>query len=527
MESKTVNTLEMLRAILGSIEEGIHAVNREGITIFYNEAAGRLDGLAPEEVIGKHVLDVFPSLKNETSTLLQVLATGKPLEHVRQTYTNVHGKKVHTVNSTLPIFSNGRLIGAFEVAKDLTQVKELAEKLIDLQASMVAPRKAKPRSAMEARYTFDDIVTCDPRMLQMKELAARAAATDSSVLVCGETGTGKELFVQAIHNLSPRRKKPFIAQNCAALPATLLEGLLFGTVKGSFTGAENRPGLFELADGGTLFLDEINSMSLELQAKLLRVLQEGLVRRIGDTKVTPVDVRVLAATNTDPLQAIQTGQLRPDLYYRLNVVSLHLPRLAERKADIPLLTRHFLDMYNERFQKQVERVSPDVERCFLRYEWPGNVRELQHAIEGAMNLVRDREIGLDLIPWQIAQAAGRQDGALGAEQTAAPLGQGKTSREGSGEIGEERLLQRRKAVQADPAVVESGAAGDTDGVLNPFGSVLDAFKRSGLPLREFLERIERTITGAVMDETNGNVLQAAKRLGIPRQTLQYRITRKK
>lgn len=491
-----MNMAEMLHAILGSIEEGIHAVNREGITVFYNEVAGRLDGLVPEEVIGRHVLDVFPSLENETSTLLQVLATGKSLEYVKQTYTTVHGKAVHTVNSTLPIFSNGRLVGALEVSKDLTQVKELAEKLVDLQASITVPRKAKPRSLMEARYTFDDIITCDPRMLQMKELAARAATTNSSVLVCGDTGTGKELFVQSIHNLSSRRKKPFVAQNCAALPASLLEGILFGTVKGSFTGAENRPGLFELADGGTLFLDEINSMPLELQAKLLRVLQEGMVRRIGDTKVIHVDVRVLAATNTDPLAAIEKGMLRPDLYYRLNVVSLYLPRLAERKHDIPLLTEYFLDLYNEKFNKQVKHIAPEAECCFLAYQWPGNVRELQHAIEGALNLVRDREIGIDSIPWHIVQATGGQAAAYWASR------------------------EEARPVADENGQVRSGGSSGT-------WSLVEQFEKSGLPLREFLDRMERTITDAVLDETKGNVVKAAQKLGIPRQTLQYRIGKKK
>ncbi|WP_096181269.1 sigma-54 interaction domain-containing protein [Effusibacillus lacus] len=472
----------MLHAILGSIDEGIHAVNRDGITVFYNEVAGKLDGLVPEEVIGKHVLDVFPSLGPDTSTLLQVLATGKPVDHVKQTYTNVHGKAVHTVNSTMPIFSRGQLIGALEVAKDLTQVKELAEKLIDLQASLISQRKAKPRQKLEARYTFDDIITCNPRMIELKELAARASSTDSSVLVCGETGTGKELFVQSIHNFSLRRNRPFIAQNCAAMPASLLEGLLFGTVKGSFTGAENRPGLFELADGGTLFLDEINSMPLELQVKLLRVLQEGYVRRIGDTKVTPVNVRVLAATNSDPLEAIQKGLLRADLYYRLNVVSLHLPRLAERKEDIRLLTRHFLELYNERFHKRVDRLTPEVERCFQLYHWPGNVRELQHAIESAMNLVREDTIGIELIPPQIAQEAG---------------------------------VQRKHA---------AGSDGSGNSTAKGLG-VLEEFEASGLSLREYLDRVERTIIERWLERTKGNVVQAAKRLGMPRQTLQYRVGR--
>ncbi|MGZ4135390.1 MAG: sigma-54 interaction domain-containing protein, partial [Tumebacillaceae bacterium] len=341
--------MEMLKAILASIDEGIHAVDRNGITIYYNEAAARLDGVDPQEVIGRHVLEVFPSLDPGTSTLLQVIESGVRIPDHPQMYTNYLGTKAHTMNTTLPILSGGKLVGALEVAKDLTRVKELQEKLIDLQAQIVGVGRSsgsKKKSPMEARWTFEQILTSDRAVAQLKELAARAATTSSPVLIHGETGTGKELFVQSIHNASPRMPRPFIAQNCAALPASLLEGLLFGTVKGSFTGAENRPGLFELADGGTLFLDEINSMPLELQAKLLRVLQEGLVRRVGDTKVIEVDVRILAATNQNPLAAIETGNLRSDLYYRLNVVSLPLPPLRERKGDIPLLTRHFVEKFN-------------------------------------------------------------------------------------------------------------------------------------------------------------------------------------
>lgn len=460
-------TVEMLKAILASIDEGIHAVDREGITIYYNEAAARLDGLDPQEVIGRHVLEVFPSLDLHTSTLLQVIETGERIPDTPQMYTNYLGTKVHTVNTTLPIRSGGRLIGALEVAKDLTKLKELNERLVDLQAQIVGVAKGGPKrkSPMEARWTFEQILTQDVAMVQVKELAARAAQTSSPVLLWGETGTGKELFVQSIHHASPRRHKPFVAQNCAALPASLLEGLLFGTVKGSFTGAENRPGLFELADGGTLFLDEINSMPMELQAKLLRVLQEGIVRRVGDTKVMEVDVRIVAATNQNPLEAIAEGVLRQDLYYRIHVVSLRLPRLCERKGDIGLLTRHFVRKFNVLFGKRVEDCELAVWERFMAYEWPGNVRELEHAIEGAMNLVGDEgRIGMEHLPWQIQQFAPKESRGTGI-----------------------RLPEEIR------------------------------------PLRETLELVERELIEQAMVQTGGNVRQAAKVLGVPRQTLQYRL----
>lgn len=481
MERETAETVEMLKAILASIEEGIHAVDRRGMTIYYNDAAAKFDGLDPAEVIGRHVLEVFPSLDGSSSTLLRVLESGQPVPPTSQVYTNIRGTKVHTVNTTLPILSGGRLIGALEVAKDLTQLQVLNEKLVDLQAQL-ARREGRAgrgtRPPMEAKWTFAGILTRDREVLQVKELAARAATTSSPVLVYGDTGTGKELFVQAIHNASPRSRRPFIAQNCAALPATLLEGLLFGTVKGSFTGAENRPGLFELADGGTLFLDEINSMPLELQAKLLRVLQEGLVRRVGDAKVTEIDVRILAATNQNPLTAVQEGQIRADLYYRLNVVSLHLPSLAERRDDVELLTDHFLHKFNRAFGKRVKGVSPAVRERFLAYEWPGNVRELEHAIEGAMNIVEGDVIETEHLPWSL-----RQGGRAGSGKGAGlPTGRG------------------------------AGA-----GLVVPDGPVR--------PLREVMGEVEQELIERALVQTEGNVQQAAKLLQVPRQTLQYRLSR--
>jgi arginine utilization regulatory protein len=497
MDRETQETVEMLKAILATIDEGIHAVDRRGITIYYNEVAARLDGLDPQEVIGQHVLDVFPSLDKGTSTLLRVIDNGERVPATSQTYTNYRGRKVHTVNTTLPILSGGRLIGALEVAKDLTQLKLLNERLVDLQAQILGKGKGatagKKRTPMEARWTFEEIVTRDKALLQVKELAARAATTSSPVLLYGETGTGKELFVQSIHNASPRRERPFIAQNCAALPASLLEGLLFGTVKGSFTGAENRPGLFELADGGTLFLDEINSMPLELQAKLLRVLQEGLVRRVGDAKVTEVDVRILAATNENPLAAIEEGRLRPDLFYRLNVVSLHLPRLAERPADLALLTGHFVEKFNALFGKRVQ-VTDEVQERFLAYGWPGNVRELEHAIEGAMNIAEGDVIGVEHLPWQIAQAGSGGGGG-------GPFGGGIAAGSGMG------------AAAGGWLGGESAAA--RGGVWHAEGPVR--------PLRETLAEVEQELIRQALDETGGNIQQAAKLLQVPRQTLQYRL----
>jgi arginine utilization regulatory protein len=224
---------------------------------------------------------------------------------------------------------------------------------------------------------------------------------DSAVLVVGETGTGKELFVQSIHHISHRHNGPFIAQNCAALPESLLESLLFGTTKGSYTGAVDRAGLFELADEGILFLDEINSMPLELQAKLLRVLEDGVVRRIGDQRTRKVNVRVIGAINESPLDCVHKGILRPDLYYRLNVFSLFIPPLRERNFDIELLTSHFIEQFNQRFSKYIRNVEHSVFELFHQYNWPGNVRELRHTIEHAMVMAEGHTLTTKHLPIQL------------------------------------------------------------------------------------------------------------------------------
>lgn len=236
-----------------------------------------------------------------------------------------------------------------------------------------------------AVFSFDDIIGQSEPLQKSKEKAIRAAYTVSPLLIYGETGTGKELFVQAIHNFSQRKNKPFIAQNCAAIPETLLEGILFGTVKGGFTGAENRKGLFEEADGGTLYLDELNSMPLELQAKLLRVIQEGVIRRVGDTNIKRVDVRIITSLNEEPEKIVETGKLRKDLFYRLNVVRINLSPLRERKEDIPILVHHFINKFNKKFGMDIIGIDDSALKKIIKTEWSGNVRQLEHFIESIFN----------------------------------------------------------------------------------------------------------------------------------------------
>ncbi|WP_299089095.1 sigma 54-interacting transcriptional regulator [uncultured Metabacillus sp.] len=394
---ESFETKQMLEAILGSIDEAIHAVNSEGITIYYNKVAAKHDGVEIDEVLGKHVLDVFPSLTRQTSTLLKVIETGKPIYQQSQTYKNSKGQLIDTVNTTIPIKVGNRIAGAVEIAKDLTKVKQLSEKLLELQQKM-NNKKTKPSSSSGAKYNWDDLITNCDSMKKVISQGKRAAFSSSPVMVYGETGTGKELLVQSIHNASSRKSGPFIAQNCSSLPESLLESILFGTTKGSFTGAVDRAGLFELAHGGTLFLDEIHTMPLDFQAKLLRVLEDGVIRRVGGTESYIVDVRIIVAMNEHPYRCMEKKLLRSDLFFRLNVFFLELPPLREREGDIPLLVNHFIKKYNYLFNKLVIHIDELVQAKLEKHSWQGNVRELEHTIEYAMNMAEGDNLTMKDLP---------------------------------------------------------------------------------------------------------------------------------
>ncbi len=443
--------------VLDHVSDGIQIIDQDGKLVYCNKRSAILDDINIDQSIGKHIVDIYTSLTPETSTLMRVLSTKTPIFNMEQTYMTYKGNKVTTLNSTLPITFGGELIGALEISRNITDVKALSEKVVDLQNKVFSgvTRDYKEKAV----YGFEDIISGSSEMDRVKAIALRIAPTDAPVLVYGETGTGKELLVQAIHNNSTRLDNSFIAQNCAALPSTLLEGILFGTMKGGFTGSVDRKGLFELADGGTLFLDEINSMPLELQAKLLRVLQEGAVRRIGDTKMRKVDVRIIAATNIEPEEAVNRGDLRRDLLYRLNTLSFELPKLTERHGDIQLLTEYFITKYNKRLYRNVIGVSPEVLSIFNHYSWPGNVRELEHIIEGAMHMADGQWITEEFLP----------------------------------------NTMKRHQKQTELTIVEDES------------------------LAVAVEKTERSMIEHAMLQTENNISKAAKLLDVPRQTLQYKL----
>lgn len=334
----------------------------------------------PREVVGKHILDVYPELDRRNSTIMQVLKTGHPSFEVEQKIRTWKNETVHCLSTTLPIEVNGVVIGA-------------------LCASVHYSEKARTGAGRRGKYyCLEDIITQDAQMEELKERVRHVARNHSTVLIMGETGTGKELVAQSLHTCSDRSGGPFISQNCAAIPANLLEGIFFGTEKGSYTGAETRKGLFELADGGTLFLDEINSMDIAMQAKLLKVLEEKKARRLGGYREISFNVRIVCAMNEDPAEVLRAGRLREDLYYRIGVVKLRIPPLRERREDIMLLTDHFIEMYNREMGMHIHGVSELAKNALLTYEWRGNIRELKNTIESAFNTAQNGIITMKDIP---------------------------------------------------------------------------------------------------------------------------------
>jgi arginine utilization regulatory protein len=513
---------QWLPYVLDTMDEGIHVVDKQGVTMVYNRAASRLDGVPSADVLGRHVLSVFPSLGQETSTLLQVLKSGKSIHNQPQTYTNFKGKQVHTINTTLPIYSGQSLIGALEIAKDMTQVKHLSDLVMSLQEQVVGAKqrntqRKKDEKPTSSKYTFADFLTADAEMKAILQRAERVARTTSPILVYGETGTGKELLVQSIHHASPRSQSPFLAVNCAALPTSLLEGILFGTVRGSFTGAEDRAGFFELATEGTLFLDEVQSLPLDLQAKLLRVLQEGEFYRVGDTKLRNSSARVIAAMNVLPEDAVDQGLMRKDLYYRLNVVRFDLVPLRQRKEDIVLLTDALIRKWNQKLGTAVTGLEPSILTQWIDYPWPGNVRELENAIEAALNLLDAGEIPLAALPARVRLNSPSHSSTLSAP--AAPTRDAELS--AYADLLAPVVSRPSSAVLYPPWATVLLSEG-----MDEFWAAIEDKVDSSENVPTFsvlMDTFERTILAHTLSTHQGNVKKSAESLHIPRQTLQYRI----
>ncbi len=453
----------ILKLVSENIYSGMFIVDKNGIVQFYNQSANDLAGLNVENAIGKHMLEIFPKLSEETSTIMRALSTGESIKNYVQNYYNYKGKLVSILSTTLPFYENGEIAGAIEIFSDVDQYKNINQNKHN--------KKIDSDFIESANYTVDDIIGISKCVRDIKAKILKIANSKSPVLVYGDTGTGKELIVQSIHNASYRKDNPFIAQNCAAIPGTLLESILFGTMLGSFTGAKDSKGLIEAADGGTLFLDEINSMDVTLQAKLLRVLQDGQIRRIGENKVRNVDVRIITALNQDPYKAIEEGKIRSDLFYRLNVINFYILPLKERTEDLKKLSEFFLNEINRELNKNIVGFSDEVIEFFYKYDWPGNVRELRHSIEHAVNITEKNIITRSDLPKYI----------------------------GVNSLGE-RVIDGTKNVRD-----------------NSVPKIIDG------PLTTILENYERKIIGDALMQNDYNISKTSRKLDIPRQTLYYKM----
>jgi PAS domain S-box-containing protein len=368
--------------ILDSITDGVFTVNKDWRITFFNEAAEEITGISRDEALGQPCCEVFRAdICENDCALKSTMATGRPVVNRAITILRTDGKRIPiSISTALLKNAYGTVIGGVETFRDLSLVETL-------------------RKELKANYTFSDIVSRNGKMRKIFAILPEISVSDSTVLITGESGTGKELVARAVHSLSYRKDGPFVAVNCGALPDTLLESELFGHVKGAFTGAtRDRPGRFKQAQGGTIFLDEIGDVSPALQIRLLRVLQEREYEPVGSSESVKADVRVVCATNKNLESLVRKEKFRQDLYYRVNVVRVHLPPLRERREDIPLLVDHFVDRLNHLRGSDVAGVSAAVMARFMAHDWPGNVREVENAIEHAFILCREGLIQPTCLP---------------------------------------------------------------------------------------------------------------------------------
>jgi len=360
--------------VLDNIHNGVLITDKEGKVIFFSKTYGKFLGKDPQSAIGKHCTEVI-----ENTRMHLVAETGVP--EINQPH-RIMGQDMVVQRIPIQIDGRGTVVYGQVMFKDVRDVHALARELRILESKVELYEK-ELTSLRSSRYTIENIVGTSPAMVEVKKLALKAAQTNAPVLIIGESGTGKELFAHAIHYASERRIQPFIRLNCAAIPKDLLESELFGYEPGAFTGAGNKgkPGKFELAHRGSIFLDEISDLPLDMQPKLLRVLEEKEMERLGGTRPTKSDFRLIAATNANLETLVEQGHFRKDLYYRLNVLPIQIPPLRDRKEDIPLLANHFIQRLSREMGTKTASVSPEVMQIFLDYPWPGNVRELSNILE--------------------------------------------------------------------------------------------------------------------------------------------------
>lgn len=379
---------------LENFADGLIAIDNQFKIVYHKQFSNSKINFNEKYSIGKKLEDIFVDYDTANSPLYRAIKYGEPSVNKLQKLHFYTGEEILTVNTVFPIKKDNVIIGAVSMSQVVDS--NTNKYFIDLTGAMIP-------TAVTKLYTIDNIIGNSSEIKKLKSDILKICETKSNVLIYGETGTGKELIAQSIHSHSNRNNKPFITQNCAAIPHTLLESIFFGTTKGSFTGALDKPGIFEMANGGTIFLDEINSMDLSLQAKILRALEYKTITRVGGSSPMNIDVRIIAATNEDPKVCIAKELLRMDLYYRLSSVQIKLPSLRERIEDIYPLADHYINFYNREMKKDIKGIDDEVYTLFKNYDWPGNIRELKNVLETAFNLSDSSYITLRNLPEYILE----------------------------------------------------------------------------------------------------------------------------
>ncbi|TDR77842.1 sigma-54 interaction domain-containing protein [Paludibacterium purpuratum] len=452
--------LQIFARFFDLIHQPITIIDQAGKFVYYNQESAEIDGYRGAQALGKHFLDVYNRLPEEKSTMLGALHHGTEYIGNYQIYYNYKGRPVDYQHTTVPLFGHdGIRIGAIEIGRDVSNVRKLQQQVVELNQLLYS------RSQNDAY----PIITCDDAMCALIKKTKRMALNDAPVVIVGETGTGKELFARLLHQSSKRADRPFIALNCGALPAQLIESTLFGTVKGAYTGAENSKGYLELADGGTLFLDEMNEMPLAMQSKLLRFLQDKSFWKLGGNQELHSDVRIIAAMNETPAYLIQQKRLRNDLFYRLCVGVLSLPPLSARLHDIEVLALHFIEKHGKTVGQHIHGISSTALSILKSKPWPGNVRMLENVIVRSM-MTQEHDGLLTTI-------------AYDEEIYELPESPAQTK-------------------SPPPQTVPAGTVGN---------------------LTHRVEAFERKLIIEALNAANGRVAQAAETLAISRTTLHYKI----
>ena len=448
--------------LMDNISDGVIFTNEFGEIIEYNKASEEFEGLAKKNVLGRKSTEIYDVNETE-SEILQVVKNKEAILDINGKFKTCKGRNVMLVSNYFPVFNKEKFIGVCVVSTDYTKIQSLLDRTLELQT------KIKENQLKNTDFTFDDIVGESDSIQKAIIEGKKASNMNSNILITGSTGTGKELFVQSIHSESKRSNSPFVPVNCAAIPNELIESLLFGSEKGAFTGADNKIGLIEQASNGTLYLDELDSMPLMSQAKLLRVIQEKKVRKIGGSKIKDVNCRFIASISEEPQKCIDNNTLRKDLFYRLAVITIIVPDLCEREGDIEILTNFFINKYKYIYKSKTKRVSEDLMNIFKEYSWPGNVRELQYVIESAISMDRD---------------------SVEIKRTHLP-----------------NYLNKKF------------------GIFNKKRKIIE-FKQN-LTLNEILLKKEKEVVKEALCRSGGNITKASKKLGISRQNLHYRIRKLK